>query len=167
MTFKKIGTRTAVALAVAGALAGTSVAVQAATATGTLPVTAQVAPVCEIVSTAAVAFGTLNPTIDNDTTGTINWQCTVGTSAEITLDGGINGTRLMDDGGANTLAYELYTDVAGGTVWLNTVGGGVTVAGIGYTGGSPLTVFGRVTQAAAAAAVNASYTDSVTVTITY
>jgi len=170
MTTKTLTKRSAIALAVASALAAAPQVLQAATATGTLNVSAQVAPVCEIVSTADVAFGTLDPTADNDASGTINWQCTTGTTAEVTLDGGSSGdtaNRLMNDGGTNTLSYQLYTDVAGGTPWLNTVGGGVSVTGVGYNGGSALTVFGRVPLAAAGVAVNAAYSDVVTVTITF
>jgi spore coat protein U-like protein len=168
-SIKKVSSKT-LALAIVASLAGASFAVQAATVTGNLAVSAQVAPVCEIVSIADIAFGTLDPTINNPGNGSINWQCTTGTSAEITLDGGASGNpaaRLMSGPGSNTLAYQLYTDTGYTDPWLNSVGGGVSVTGVGYLGGQALTVYGRVLQAAAAAAVNGSYTDSVTVTITF
>lgn len=158
-------------LSLAAALAALPMAVQA-DATGSLTVSAQVAPVCEIVTTAPVAFGTLDPTSDNDTAGSVTWQCTTGTSTEIRLDGGALGAvdgsaRQMSDSGSNTLPYQLFTDGARTTEWLNTIGGGVSVTGVGYLGGENLTVYGRVAQADAAAAVNASYSDTVTVTIIF
>ncbi|MCW8846294.1 MAG: spore coat U domain-containing protein [Gammaproteobacteria bacterium] len=169
-SIKKASSRT-LAFAIVACLAGASFAVQA-NDTGTLLVSAQVAPVCQIVTTAPVAFGTLDPTIDNDTAGSITWQCTTGTNTEITLDGGLLGsadgaTRLMGDGGSNTLPYQLYTDTGRSNPWLNTAGGGVPVLGVGYLGGDTISVYGRVTQAVAAAAINAAYNDSVTVTITF
>jgi len=171
MTSIKNASSKTLAFAIVASLASVSSAVQA-NDTGTLLVSAQVAPVCEIVTTAPVDFGTLDPTIDNPATGSITWRCTTGTSTEVTLDGGLLGsgdgvTRLMGDGGSNTLPYQLYTDSGFSNPWLNTAGGGVPVLGVGYAGGDTLNVYGRVTQAVAAAAVNAAYNDSVTVTITF
>ena len=158
-------------LAAAATLVAMPMAVQA-DATGSLTVSAQVAPVCEIVTTAPVAFGTLDPTADNDSAGSVVWQCTTGTSTEVLLDGGAQGAadgtaRQMSDGGTNTLPYQLFTDAGRTNEWLNTAANGVSVTGVGYLGGDALTVYGRVTQADAAAAINASYTDTVTVTIVF
>lgn len=158
-------------LAAAATLAALPMTVQA-DAFGSLTVSAQVAPVCEIVTTADVAFGTLDPTIDNDTAGSVTWQCTTGTSTEIRLDGGAQGAadgtaRQMSDGGTNTLPYQLFSDVTRTTEWLNTIGAGVSVTGVGYLGGDTISVYGRVAQPDAAAAINASYTDTVTVTIIF
>ena len=159
------------ALVAAATFAALPMAVQA-DATDSMTVTAHVAPVCEIVTTAPVNFGTLNPTIDNDTAGSVTWQCTTGTSTQILLDGGALGAadgtaRQMSDGGVNTLPYQLFTDAGRTTPWLNTSGNGVSVTGVGYLGGDAVSVYGRVAQADAAAAINASYTDSVTVTIIF
>jgi len=158
-------------LAAAATLVAIPMAVQA-DATGSLSVSAQVAPVCEIVTTAPVAFGTLDPTIDNDTAGSVTWQCTTGTTTEILLNGGAQGAtdgtaRQMSDGGTNFLPYQLFTDFGRTNEWLNTSTNGVSVTGVGYLGGDTVSVYGRVAQADAAAAVNTSYTDTVTVTIIF
>jgi len=96
MTSIKNASSKTLAFAIVASLASVSSAVQA-NDTGTLLVSAQVAPVCEIVTTAPVDFGTLDPTIDNPATGSITWRCTTGTSTEVTLDGGLLGSG---DGGA-------------------------------------------------------------------
>ena len=159
-----------VSLAIAASLASASLAVQADD-TGLLTVSAQVAPVCEIVTTAPVAFGTLDPNIDNDAAGSITWRCTNGTSTEVILDGGVAGgdgsAREMRDSGSNVLPYQLYTTAGRTSAWLNTPGAGVSVTGNGYGSNSALSVYGRVLQADSAAAVNASYEDTVTVTILF
>jgi spore coat protein U-like protein len=166
MTFRKMTRHTAIALAVAGALAGTSVAVQAAP-TGTLAVTAQVADICDIVATGDVAFGTITPAVDNDATGTVSWNCTVGTAGTITMDGGGSGNvaaRTM--AGPVPLPYQLYTDAGRTNPWDDVTG--ISVLGTGYTpAGTTATVYGRVASADASAATAGVYADSVTVTITF
>ena len=169
MTIKTMTIKNRLSLAAAATLVAIPMAVQA-NDTGLLTVTAQVAPVCEIVTTEDVAFGTLTPSTDNPATGSINWQCTNGTSAEILLNGGAQGdpsAREMSGGGTNTLPYQLFTDSGLTNPWLNSEGTGVSVTGVGYQGGQALSVYGLVTQADAAAAFNTSYTDTVTVTIVF
>ncbi len=171
MTIKNRFSISSLSLAAAATLAALPMTVQA-DATGSLAVSAQVAPVCEIVTTADVAFGTLDPTIDNSATGSISWQCTTGTTTQILLNGGLAGAvdgtaRQMSGTGANTLPYQLFTDLGLTNEWLNTDGAGVSVTGVGYLGGDAISVYGRVAQADAAAAVNDSYTDTVTVTILF
>jgi len=170
MTIKTMTIKNRLSLAAAATLVAIPMAVQA-DATGSLTVTAQVAPVCEIVTTADVAFGTLDPTADNDLNGSITWRCTNGTTTEILLDGGSVGgdgsSRQMVGLASNILPYQLYTEAGRSTPWLNTAGSGVSVTGTGYSTNSALTVYGRVTQADAAAAINDDYTDIVTVTILF
>jgi spore coat protein U-like protein len=167
--------RNSLGLAMAVALAGASFVAQAGTDTANLDVSAQVAPVCEILSTSQVAFGTLDPTVDNTATGGITWQCTNGTSAEITLGAGDNAgssdaARLMTGltNATETLAYQLYTDSGYTSPWLSSQNNGVTVAGTGYDGtGATETVYGLIAQGDAAAALNQAYDDVVVVTITF
>ena len=154
----------ALTLLIAG-FAGTAVADD----TGTLNVTANVAPSCLLNSVGTMAFGTLNQAADNNAQADISWVCTVGYNTTIELDGGGSGSiaaRAM--GGAGTLPYQLYTDSArtivfgdGGT------GTAVPVSGVGYGSPGTVTVYGQVTQANAAAAGSGNYTDAVGVTVIF
>ncbi len=132
-------------------------------------VTANVAPSCQLNSVPTIAFGTLNPLIDNDTQGDIVWVCTAGTNTVIQLDGGGSGNILARSmAGPSPLPYQLYTDVARSQVFGDgTTGNSVPVAGTGYASPDTVTVYGRVAQAAAQSATNGNYNDTVVVTIVF
>lgn len=147
-----------VSLPLAGAMADVS---------SPMTVTAQVNSSCTIDGTGTVDFGIIDPAIDNDTSNGIDFTCTTGFTPQMTIDGGgqadINN-RAMDSGG-NLLPYQLYTDVAGGTVWGDTPATGKQVVGTGVS--ATTTVYGRVAQADAAVALGGTYNDTVTVTIVF
>ena len=134
--------------------------------TTTLPITASIAARCT-VSAAGIAFGVYDPTANSDVNGSITIQCTKSTAATISLDeGAAPAGRQMAGPGTDILNYELYSDVAGGTVW-GSGNGGTTVAYNAATSApTTLTVFGRIPAGQNNAGVGA-YADTVTVTVTF
>ncbi len=142
-----------------------------------MTVQATVPSVCIMDTTNPLNFGTINPgtVVDTDATSTIDWRCTVGTVANISIDDGGSGSvfaRVMDDGGVNTIAYDLYTPNAGGFVdiWGDISGGIIWVGqsglGMGVPSTQTTTVFGRVpANTVGLGAVPGIYTDTVDVTI--
>lgn len=146
----------------------------AATATTTFQVTATVVSSCT-ASAPALAFGNYdtNSATAATTSTTISVYCTTGTGFTTGLDVGVNGgdyvTGRLMLGGTNgdSLGYNLYTDATYTTVWGDGTGATSTVAGVG-TG--PLvavsqTVYGRVPAQQNISAD--SYSDTITVTVTY
>lgn len=139
-------------------------AVQAATTTTTMQVSASVVAQCAIGAVTNIAFGSYNPLSDADTTATatVKVTCNAGATATASLSAG-SGTfaqRTMK-GGTNSLNYNLFTSSAYSSVWSDTN----TVA---VTGGSEqtLTVYGRIPKGQNNVSVG-TYSDTVTVTITY
>lgn len=146
----------------------------AATATGTFQVTATVVSGCT-VSAPALAFGNYDTSSATPTaaTTTVSVYCTVGTSFTTALDVGGNGgdyaTGRLMLGGTNgdNLSYNLYTDATYTTVWGDGSGATSTVAGVG-TGplvAVPQVVYGRIPAQQNISAD--SYSDTITVTVTY
>jgi len=132
-----------------------------------MTVTAQVNSACTIDATGTVDFGIIDPANDNDTSNDITFNCTNGFTPQMTIDGGGQGdinSRAMDSAG-NLLPYQLYTDVAGGTVWGDTPATGKQIVGAGAP--ATTTVYGRVAQADAAVALGGTYNDTVNVTIVF
>ncbi len=130
-------------------------------------VTATVLEACQLGTITDTAFGGLTPGGgDAAATGTIDWRCTDGTSADITIDDGGNGDRTMDGPGVDVIAYELYKEVAHTNKWGNAAGEEVVVAGVGMTSFSNETVYGEVLAADYVDAEVGAYSDIVTVLIT-
>ena len=110
--------------------------------------------------------GILSTNVDQ----TIDLQvtCTNTTPYNIGLDAGTGSgatvaTRKLTSGGA-TVNYTLYSDSGRTTLWGNTVGTD-TVAGTGNGTGQTLTVYGRMPPQTTPAP--GTYTDTITVTVTY
>ena len=72
--------------------------------------------------------------------------------------------RPATTSGGATITYSLYSDSGHTTVWGNTVGTN-TVSATGNGAAQSYTVYGRVPSQSTPAA--ATYTDTVTVTVTY
>jgi spore coat protein U-like protein len=131
-------------------------------------VTVMSSAVINSISTA-LHFGTqgvLTANVDN--TFTLNVQCTNTTPYHIGFDVGTGtgatvAVRKMTNG-SNTINYSLYTDSMRTTVWGNTVGTD-TVAAIGNGAPQSFTVYGRVPAQTTPA--SGTYTDIITVTVTY
>lgn len=150
-----------------------SVHANAATTTTTFSVDATVSDSCS-VSATQLDFGAIDPlnnaTNDTDATSTVDVTCSSGTGYDVGLDAGTGGDgtvtgRAMSDGGTNTLNYSLYTDSARTTNW-DDAGGTNTVTGTGDGTALSHTVYGRVPSGQETTPVG-TYTDTITVTVTY
>ena len=160
--------RRALAAAVASVLLGS---VAYADDVADMLVTATVAPACQITNVPTIAFGLLDPLVNNDAQGIISWRCTNGFATEIQLDGGGSGNiaarRMVD--GHRPVAVSALHGPPGGPRFSATVSRAtsVPVTGTGYATSADVTVYGRVLQADAAAAPGGNYGDTVVVTIVF
>jgi len=148
------------------AAAGIASAASAGSATANLGVSASIAATCTI-STSAVAFGAYSGSVV-DATGTVTANCINGTPWTIGLgagagSGATTSSRKMTSG-ANTLAYQLFSDSTRSTNWGNSAGVD-TVAGTGTGASQNQTVYGRIPAGTVPAA--GSYTDTVVATINF
>lgn len=155
-------------LAALGLAAALPLSATAATATGTLSVSATVLNVCTVAA-LPMAFGNVTPGASPaDSTATITVLCTSGTPYNVLLGQGANGTavtnRKMKDAGTNTLNYALYSNAGYTTNWGATIGTD-TVAGTGTGLNVTHTVYGRV--AASQYVAPGVYTDTVAITVNY
>ena len=140
-----------------------------------MDVTATVAAVCQIDSTADVAFGSITPlaAVNYDASGSVTWRCTFNTPADIAIDGGGTGdiaNRAMA-GAPGSLTYQLYTpDVPlFTTIWGDGTTGstyGVTGTGMGIPQQQTTTIDGRVLDTDTLLLQPGGFIDSVDVTIT-
>lgn len=156
-----------------------STGAMAATETGTLTVNASVSGACAVgdatmsfaVAPAVNADGTGTQSSANvDTSTTVAVICTNGQSGAVSAGNGsnydaTNTTRRLSDGQATPtyVAYGLYTD-SGRTTAFNATN---TIAVTGTGSSESKTIYGRIAAADATAAPKGSYSDSVTLTITY
>lgn len=149
-------------------------AVPAATSTGSMGVQATVSSACS-VSASTLNFGAaidpLSASVPIHVNTSLSVQCTNTTPYTVALDAGTNAggpgnfsARAMSSG-ANTLAYQLYTDVGRTTVWGDGTASSSTVSGTGSGSAQTLTVYGRLPSLSGA--VPGAYTDTVVVTVTY
>jgi spore coat protein U-like protein len=144
--------------------------VQAATSTTTFQVTATVNPACSVAA-SNLAFGIYDPAAVDPTDGTttLNVTCSNGTPYVVGLDEGVGQQatltqRKLTATSQNFLFYALYVDAGHSTVWGDTVGVN-TVAGTGAGTLQSLTVHGRIP--AQQVVTPATFTDTITVTLTY
>ena len=140
---------------------------QAATSTSTIAVSATVPALCSVTA-SALAFGSYTASV-TDATASVSVTCTNGTTYTIALDAGTGAgattsARLMSGPAGATLAYNLYRDAARSLPWGNTIGTDVQ-SGTGNGTAQALTVYGRIPAAQYPTA--GTYTDTVTVTVTY
>lgn len=128
---------------------------------------AAAADACSVNATS-FQFGTINPLIatSHDSTSTVTVTCPSLTSYSVALSPG-SGTfsqRQMSNG-TNTLDYNLYTDSARTEIWGDGSGSTATVSASADDTGTDHTVYGRLPHQPTAAV--GSYSDSITVTVTY
>ncbi|KKO43884.1 spore coat protein, partial [Arsukibacterium sp. MJ3] len=133
-------------------------------------VTATVEDTCSISATN-LAFGLYDPAADHvNGTSTITATCTENTTYDIGLDAGVHSasatttTRAMRAGSSDYLDYELYQDSNRDTVWGNVIDTN-TLQKTSPGGDEIHTVFGRIPGGQFVPA--GSYSDTITVTITY
>ena len=145
------------------------VASAANTATTTFTVNATVVSACT-VNTTNMAFGTVVPNATNatytSTQSSITVTCSTGDAYTVALTAGL-GTGATETSrymmsGTNKLAYALFNDAPGGTNW-GTLSGTVAKTGTGTA--QVLNVYGQISAQTAPA--NGSYTDTITVNVTY
>jgi spore coat protein U-like protein len=141
----------------------------ATTTSTTFSVSVTLAATCTINSASALNFGNQGILGTNvDQTSTIQVTCTNTTPYNIGLDAGTGtgatvATRKLTSGGA-TVNYTLYSDTGRTTVWGTTIGTD-TVAATGNGSGQNYTVYGRIPVQTTPAP--GTYTDTITVTVTY
>jgi spore coat protein U-like protein len=140
---------------------------QTTTATTNCQVTATVLKLCS-VSATNLAFGDYTPTSASDQTSTLTVLCTTNTPYTVALNLGTAPSpteRAMTSAGTSTtLNYVLYRDASRTVVWGETAGTD-TAAGTGTGTNQAITVYGRIP--ANQRPQPGSYTDTVTVTLTY
>jgi len=165
---RKIFTATLAAASLAAAVA------QAATTTTTFAVTATVLSTCSATA-VPLAFPNYTPGGGPQLgSTTISVKCTNNTPFTVLLNAGSTtgdafAQRLMASG-ANTLQYNLYTSAALTTVFGDGTLGSATVAGtgLGVATAAGVQVFGQLPDSATnQAAVAGSYSDLITVTVSY
>ena len=147
-----------------------SVSVGGAVTVMTSPaVTATIAPACT-VSAADLSFGMYTGTVINSTT-TLTVTCTNSTTYQVGADNGLNAVyigvwaKYMAGPSGKKLRYHLYTDAARTIEWGSTAGTN-EIAGTGAGVAQTITVFGTI-GGGSYTSVPGSYSDTVTVTLTY
>jgi spore coat protein U-like protein len=122
-----------------------------------------------LVSATNLNFGSTSSLASNvDATSTVTVQCTKSTPYTVALNAGTGTgatitTRKMTSG-AHTINYSLYTDSARSVLWGNGTTG-VTQSGTGSGNQLAYTVYGRIPPQASP--IPGSYSDTITVTVTY
>lgn len=165
--------RIAIGLGLAAAAAG-SMTANATTATNTFQVTATITSSCT-VSGSALNFGSaidpLATGVPLDASSTLTVTCSNTTPYAVSLNAGTNAggasnftSRTMKSG-SNTLGYQLYVDSGRTTVFGDGTASSSTKSGTGSGSAQSISVYGRVPTLANV--VPGTYTDTVTVTITY
>ncbi len=133
-------------------------------------VSATVPSRCQAYTTTDLDFGSVPATITGnlDQTSTIGMTCTGRTAWQVGLDNGLNASgnvrRMRLGSTGNYVTYELYRNSARTLRWGNTLNTD-TATGTGTGNPQALSVYGRVPAPQTPAA--GSYSDTVTVTITY
>jgi len=143
----------------------------ATTTTATFSSTLTIVSSCQILSTNTLNFGGTQGIISTaiNATTTFNVQCTSTTTYNVglsagTTTGGTTTTRLLTDGASHTIQYKLYQDSSRTVNWGNTVGTD-TAAGTGNGASQAVTIYAQVP--AQSTPPPATYTDTITVTVTY
>jgi spore coat protein U-like protein len=166
--------RACLALSSAALLPAFLPAAWAGTATGTFQVTATVVSSCSVSGTL-LNFGSgidpLAAAVPLDASSTLSVVCTNTTPYAVALNAGTNaggasnfGSRSMISNG-HLLGYQLYRDSGRSSVWGDGTGGSATATGTGTGSTQSLTIYGRLP--ALSGVIPGSYTDTVTVTVTY
>jgi spore coat protein U-like protein len=122
---------------------------------------------------SAMAFGVYDPgaTAPTDTTGSFTYTCSSARARPVEIwlstgNGGSFNPRAMSKG-ADTLAYNLYSDSTRSTIWGDGTGGFASVNSVptGSAHGASLTVYGRI--GAGQWVAPGAYSDTITVTLNF
>lgn len=153
----------------------------AAEATGTLTVQATIVSSCAVntsatgtISEAKINFGdsisSFSSNVDVDTASTsgsgVTVLCNNGTIWSLASDSGLNASstqRRMSGGSSEYIPYDLYSD----SNYSNIVTSGIEIAGGTGTGSTQdVVIYGRIPSGTALPTAG-TYTDTVTLTVTY
>lgn len=151
-------------------LAGISFNSYAGSTNASFNSTANVNASCQSLSATNLEFGTYDPTSasDNTTTSTISVACTTGTVPSIAFSAGTttgaSTTQRLLANGSNTMNYNIYTSNAYSQVLDATHTLSVTGTGLGSSVSA--TAYGKIPKNQLDV-VTGSYSDSITVTVTY
>ena len=166
--------RLVVGLGLMAASVAAQMSANALTVTNTFQVTATITSSCT-VSGSTLNFGsTIDPlatSVPLDGSSTLTVTCSNTTPYAVSLNAGTNAggasnfTARTMKSGANTLGYQLYLDSGRTTVWGDGTASSSTKSGTGSGSAQSLTVYGRIPSLSGV--VPGTYTDTVTVTITY
>lgn len=164
-------TKIAVCLAVSMSGTGFVASVSAATATSTVTVSATVIDSCTVTS-QALPFGAYNSISGDglDTSALASPTCTRGTAYAVSLNAGIGAdatetARKLSGMEGASLTYGIYADAGRSSVWGSGAGGTTQIFGTGNGEAQPMTMYGRIPGAQTVRV--GTYTDTVTVTVTY
>jgi spore coat protein U-like protein len=174
MNIKQNSTKLAIVAGILVGSAGLTVPVFADTEDSSMQVTAGIGKNC-VIETTNISFGSYDPANVNatahlDATGTITTTCTIGTAGEVLIDYGANVAVDTEDRrmvGTNTsgyLGYEVYSNSDRSTIWSGDAESGVDITAAGV--GEEMTVYARIPGGQTSAA-NDSYTDTLTVVVSY
>ncbi len=146
----------------------------AGTASNSFQVTATVTSSCTVSGTTLNFGASIDPlaaSVPLDATSTLSVVCTNTTPYTVALNAGANAggpanfsARAMKSG-VHSLGYQLYLDAGRATVWGDGTASSSTSAGTGTGSTQTLTIYGRLPSLANV--VPGSYTDTVTVTVSY
>lgn len=138
--------------------------IHAATATGTIAISATVIATC-VVGSGAIAFGNYAGSELSGTTA-LSVTCTNGTGYSVLIDAGSSGgdttTRLMTGPGTDKLQYKVWQDSGHSVNW-NDTDSVVTGTGNGLV--QTINVYATVPSSQTIEA--GAYTDTLTVTVSY
>lgn len=142
------------------------------------PQTTSMAVQATVIATCSVSAGTLNfgnynvlTATPTDSSATVSVICTSGVPYTVALNQGTGSgatvtNRLMTSSG-NTLSYGIYTanTHASNQIWGDGTSGTITQSNTGSGATQPFTAYGRIP--AQQNVPTGTYTDSVTVTVTF
>jgi spore coat protein U-like protein len=174
MNFKQNSTKLAFGAGILVGLAGFSVPVFATSVDTTMQVTAGIGKNC-VIETTNISFGSYDPANVNatdplDATGSITTTCTIGTAGEVLINYGANvaaestDRRMIGTDTSVYLGYEVYSNSDRQSIWSGEANNGVDITAAGV--GEEMTVYARIPGGQTDAA-NDSYTDTLTVLVSY
>ncbi len=145
----------------------------AATATGTLAVTANVADTCTVgTGTNLLPFGTYTGTVLN-VNGILQVTCTAGDTYTVALYAGsgagatLISRTLTNSSPPGTLHYTIFTDPTRTTVWGDGTAGTATVPGTGTGSAQSITVPGTIFAGQTVGVTPGNYVDTVNITVNF
>ena len=174
MNIKQNSTKLAIVAGILVGSAGLTVPVFADTEDSSMQVTAGIGKNC-VIETTNISFGSYDPANVNatdhlDATGTITTTCTIGTAGEVLINYGANvaaestDRRMIGTDTSVYLSYEVYSNSYRQTIWSGVANNGVDITAAGV--GEEMTVYARIPGGQTDAA-NDSYTDTLTVLVSY